>query len=304
MPIPGSTNSLVVIVTTLATVGFGAGAVKIIGAIAAWWKAAREEKRLDQSGQTERRRADRREAIDHYENLIRRISAEHDESRALWTQERTQLIQERDRLSASYHYLVVQATMMQDRLAVYQGVGTGGAERMDPVLVMQGDGTIRWANDPAGTFLGYSTLSLFGQPMSRVIPRERHNFFRSELQRLNVDLDALPDNMPLRHAIAGKVRRRDGTTVRVCVLINGFRVKHACSKCGQADKLPVYRVHLRQRWEDSDLSLNPPNVPANSSDGIPITTTAASPGADDPDVPARPADDDGAGVPRPEKLHE
>lgn len=299
-----SDDTLKILATILVSVPVGTW---IINFLTAWWKrqadkaklsneseAARDTRRReDEAARVLQRREDEKGAVEHYLNIIRMKDEEYDENRNLWYKERAQLLKERDRISAAYHELVVQATMMQDRLLVFQGMGSEGAERMDPILVLDTAATIRWANDPAGTFLGWPTLGLIGQPVNKIIAPDRHAFFSGEFQQIIARLNSMPEGYPLLHRYVGRARRRDGSVIKVCVIINGFRlyekVKWKAPDGRDAEQdviIPVFRVHLRQRWETSDLAVASTPIPLNSStssSGIQTSPVSIEPGADERD---------------------
>ena len=277
------------LLTALGTAGFGTWLLNYIRERREARSRDRKEEMESEAARDTRRRQEDLDAIDHLNKIIERKDRDHEaerrrweESRNLWEKDRNGLIRERDRVILDSRNLQAQVTAMADRLAIYQGVGPEGAERMDPVLAMEADGTIRWANDPAGTFLRYyPTVSMIGKPMTTVIPPERHGIFRSKIDELVGRLMSLPDNFPLRHNHLGQIKRRDGSTTWVCVLLNLFRVRYTCSKCGNSGWVAVIRAHLRENWESAGVVAEQPLVPLNSSDGADGTSVSVEPRADD-----------------------
>lgn len=282
-PVPISSDtltSLLTVVTVLASVGLGTWLLRAAPALMKLLRDRRQGKLEASAALSKQRRQDQRDMSDHYEEIITRLNRQHDEALAVWTQDRNRLIQERDQASAAHHALAIEAARMQDRLAIYQGIGPEGAERMDPVLVVSGAGRICWVNDPAGTFLGYTTLALLGHSILRVIAPERHEHVRELFRKLVVELMRQPPWYPIRHLVAGVAQRRDGSTIKICIIINGLRIPHKVTvpvPGGEPITLevevPAFRLHLRERWENEETAMNVPNISLNSSDGIPTVAT-------------------------------
>jgi PAS domain-containing protein len=300
MTVPSDVSQTVIsIIAAIGTAGVGTFVLNWLRERREARSQSKKEDRESETARDTRRREDERGAIEHLNRIIEmkdreyeQQRKEHDEDKELWYKERAGLLRERDRISAAYQNLAVQATMMQDRLAVLQGIGPEGAERMDPILVLDDDAVIRWANDPAGTFLGWPTLVLIGQPVTKIIAPERHEFFAREFRQIVDRLMSLPDGYPLLHRYVGRAQRSDGSVIKVCVIMNGFRLYKTVKwrtpdgrDVEQEVVLPVYRVHLRQRWETSDVAARLVPIPSNSSDSSDpeVSPVTVEPGADDRD---------------------
>lgn len=248
-------NEVLTVIAALAAAGFGAGVVKLLPVLSQWVRDWSDVRRLDETSNHELQRIHRIELIDNYEKLIERLHKEYDESKRAWSAERSSILGDRDRLNDENRRLIIDNARMQDTLINYQGIGSEAAERMDPVLMINRFLVICWANEPTSAFLGYPLATLVGQPITKILPPNRHDPVRKIFRRMIDRFGEIPETACLRHFHSGTVLRRDGSNLNVSVTVHGFRVPEPVSipcNCGKPVSCDihviVFRVHLRQRW--------------------------------------------------------